>query len=188
MFRKKKNTQPGGEVRIISGEYKGRKIKTPGGNTHPMGERERNAIFNAIGDQIYGAFVMDLYAGSGAIGIEALSRGANFVLFIDKDPRAVDTINENLRNLGISPFQGGAIQSDINLAARTATDRYPIVIADPPYDEYDPKIAKSLARLLSPYGALILSHPGEPVEIKGLKLLKTSKYANCHISFYQKMD
>ncbi|MBR2803497.1 RsmD family RNA methyltransferase [Candidatus Saccharibacteria bacterium] len=184
----KKSNKDGGYVKIIAGKYKGKKIRTPGGSTHPMGERERNALFNALGDIIEGQLVMDLYAGSGAIGIEALSRGAKFVLFIDKNPKAVDTINKNLRKLGAYPMYGGAIESDLNITLRTATDRYPIVIADPPYEEYDPKIAKYIARVVSPHGALVISHPGEAPEIKGFTLLKSSKYARAHLSFYQKND
>ena len=188
MFRKtsrdKKNS--GGTVRIIAGEYRGRKINTPGGHTHPMGERERNALFNALGDAVNGTFVMDLYAGSGAIGIEALSRGAAFVMFIDNDERAVQTINENLRSLGVEPFRGGALKADLNVVLRTATDRYPIVIADPPYDKYDEKIAKRVARVVSDGGTLVLSHPDKAPEIDGFTLLKTNKYANAHLSFYHK--
>ncbi len=175
-----------GEVKISGGEFCGRKIKTPGEGTHPMGERERIALFNMIGDRVVNNYVMDLYCGGGTLGIEALSRGAAFALFIDKSRRAVKTVNENLTSLGLYGLRGGAIQSDLVITARTATDRYGVVIADPPYDEYNEKMVKYLPRLVLDGGILVLSHPGEPPELKGVRLDKTRKYAGATISIYVK--
>ena len=79
-------------LRITSGNYRGRKIATPGGKTHPMGERERLALFNMIGPFIPEAMVLDAFSGSGALGIEALSRGAKHVVFVDIDKKAFETI------------------------------------------------------------------------------------------------
>ena len=176
----------GGFVRITGGEFKGQNILTPGGNTHPMGERERIALFNMIGEYVDGNYVMDLYCGGGTLGIEALSRGAVFALFIDKSGKAVATTNENLKRLGLYGLGGGALQADITIIARTATDRYGIVIADPPYDQYEEKMVKYLPRLVLDKGILVLSHPGEAPELKGLTLLKTHRYAAAHISVYIK--
>ncbi len=173
-------------VRITSGIYKGRKVATPGGGTHPMGERERIALFNMIQDRIEGNYVMDLYCGGGTLGIEALSRGANFVLFIDNSKNAVMTTNKNLQELGLYGVRGGAILANILVVARTATDRYGVVIADPPYDKYEEKMVKYLPRLVLDGGILVLSHPGEAPELSGLELLKTRKYAAAHISVYAK--
>ncbi|MBQ3413490.1 RsmD family RNA methyltransferase [Candidatus Saccharibacteria bacterium] len=175
-----------GEVTITGGEFRGRKIRTPGEGTHPMGERERIALFNMIADRIFGNYVMDLYCGGGTLGIEALSRGAVFTLMIDKSSRAVATANANLMDLGLYGFRGGAIQGDLTVIARTATDRYGVVIADPPYDEYNEKMVKYLPRLVLDGGALVLSHPGEPPELKGVRLDKSRKYAGATISIYVK--
>lgn len=174
-----------GEVRVIAGKLKGEKIKTPGEGTHPMGERERNALFNMIVDMLPRAFVFDAYAGSGALGIEAISRGAAFVLFMDKDPRAVEAINENLKKLKLYGPNGGAMLADTSVVVRTATDRFSIVLADPPYDEYNPKMITRLARVVAPGGILVASTPEEGPEIKGMEKIKSQKYARAHISVYR---
>ena len=176
----------GGFVRITGGDFKGQKIRTPGGDTHPMGERERIALFNMIQNRVEGNYVMDLYAGGGTLGIEALSRGAVFAIFLDKSARAIATVNENLRQLGLYGIRGGALQADITKIARTATDRYGIVIADPPYDKYEEKMVKYLSRLVLDGGILVLSHPGEPPELRGMTLLKNHTYAAASISVYVK--
>ena len=89
-------------MRIISGIYKNRNINSPEVNdTHPMGERERIALFNMIGTELKDATVLDAYAGSGALGIEAISRGARDVLFIDSSHAALRTTAENCMMLGI---------------------------------------------------------------------------------------
>ena len=180
-----KQHQPKGEVRITGGEFKGRKIRTPGGDIHPMGERERIALFNMIAEYVPGNFILDAFSGSGALGIEALSRGAMFVFFMDKDARACKTINQNLRALGLYGAGGGVMKANAYVVLRTATDRFGIVIADPPYDKYDERKIKILARVVAdPGGILVLSHPGEAPELPGLKLKKTRKYAAAHISVY----
>ena len=88
-------------VRITSGKFRGRKATTPGEETHPMGERERLALFNMISDYLPGATVLDAFAGSGALGIEALSRGASEVTFIDANKKATECIRGNLASLGL---------------------------------------------------------------------------------------
>lgn len=186
ILKKRLSKNSGGKVKITGGYFRGRKIKTPGGETHPMGERERIALFNMIQDYVDGNFVMDLYCGGGTLGIEALSRGAVFALFIDKSQKAVDTVNENMMKLGMYGFKGGAIQGDITMIARTATDRYGVVIADPPYDKYEEKMVKYLPRLVLDGGILVLSHPGEAPEFKELELIQTKQYAAAHISIYKK--
>lgn len=176
----------GGTVRISGGRFRGQKIRTPGRGTHPMGERERIALFNMIADRIGNNFVMDLYCGGGTLGIEALSRGAIYALCIDKNPDAVRVANDNMRKLGLYGPHGGALEADITIVARTATDRYGIVIADPPYDEFNDKMTKYLPRLVLDNGTLVLSHPGKAPELKGLTLEKSHSYAGATISVYRK--
>jgi len=87
-------------IRITGGEFGSRTIATPGGDTHPMGDRERLAIFNSLADTIHDARVLDMFAGSGALGIEALSRGAKSVVFVDNSKVAREVIKENVERLG----------------------------------------------------------------------------------------
>lgn len=159
---------------------------TPGGETHPMGSREKIALFNMIQDYLPGAFVLDAYAGSGALGIEALSRGATFALLVDNDPKSVKIIEQNLRKIGLYGPRGGALCKDITKEAKTATDRFSIVLADPPYHNYKPEMITCLARLVAEGGLLVASTPVQPPEIAGFKLLKARKYARAYISIYSK--
>ena len=90
-------------IKITSGKYRGRSIKSPNSRlTHPMGAREKLALFNMISEYLPGAIVLDAYAGSGALGIEALSRGANYVMFIEKNPHIAGVIRKNLAELGLA--------------------------------------------------------------------------------------
>lgn len=169
-------------VTITSGKYKGRKISTPGGNTHPMGSREKLALFNMLTGEIEGALVLDAFAGSGALGIEALSRGASEVIFVDKNAKACEIIRKNLSSLGV--------ESDFKIIKSAVSnidlEGFDIVLADPPYDNFDLTEVNYLTKLLKNGGILILSHPGDAPELEGLKLLKTHQYAAAHLSIYNK--
>lgn len=182
-------------VKITGGMYRGFKIRTPGGATHPMGERERIALFNMIADRVPGACVLDLYAGSGILGLEAMSRGASYVMAIDIRPRAVRTIANNMEDLGLSQFVSRVAQFDAVKLAKGSRDEdemmgvvtpYNLVFSDPPYDVYDEEMVKDLGNVVTPGGTVVLSHPGPSPEIPGLKLLKTRQYAAAHLSIYEK--
>lgn len=176
-----------GNIRITSGGYKRRQIKTPGEGTHPMGERERLALFNMILDYVPGAEVIDAYAGSGALGIEALSRGAKKVIFIEKSAMALKTITENCSSLEINgarvKFYKGSVGSFCEANPEVQAD---LILADPPYDHFDEKEASGLIDYLKPDGIFVLSHPGEAPSFAKTKLIKTQKYASAHISIYLK--
>ena len=91
------------QIRVIAGKYGGRKIDAPdfsNSRTKPMGERIRNAMFNRIGEEIRGARVLDAFAGTGSVGLEALSRGASFVTFVERDKIAQKILQKNVLSLG----------------------------------------------------------------------------------------
>ena len=146
-----------------------------------MGERERLALFNMIVDSIPGASMLDAFAGSGALGIEALSRGASSVIFIEKNTKACAVIRDNLRELGLNAdvFQGDVVNF-------TTRNKYDLILADPPYDKFDINEVKHLSHYLQRKGILVLSHPGEAPDLPGLELLKSRKYAGATISVYVK--
>lgn len=146
-----------------------------------MGERERLALFNMIVDSIPGASVLDAFAGSGALGIEALSRGASSVVFIEKNAKACSVIRDNLRELGLKAdiFQGDVMNFTIDV-------KFDLILADPPYDKFDINEVKHLVQFLQGRGKLVLSHPGEAPDLPGLELLKSRKYAGATISVYVK--
>ena len=173
-------------IRITSGLFKGRSISTPGGKTHPMGERERLALFNMIVDYVPGSRVLDAFSGSGALGIEALSRGSESVVFIENNHSACQTIRKNLEKLGIINSNAKIIEDDCYKILAATTEKWGVVLADPPYDKYDEEKIKLLASVVADGGVLVLSHPGESPEMPGLKLMKSRNYANATISVFVK--
>ena len=194
-----------GEVKIISGKYKRKTIMTPGEGTHPMGERERNALFNMIGSYIKGAVVMDLYAGSGALGIEAISRGASEVLFVEESHVAMSTIVDNCMGLRIPEqrvafYRGSAsafykkfnnpsaycVDPMMAAAFESFPDEYDIILADPPYDDFNQKEISRIAKFLKEGGILALSHPGEAPDFPWATLQTTTEHAAAHLSLYVK--
>ena len=167
------------QVRITSGIYRSRKIETPGGKTHPMGERERLALFNMIAEFIPNSMVLDAFSGSGALGIEAFSRGASNVVFIEKDRKAESVIRKNLDVLGLSPT---SVCMDVK---KYETDeKFDVILADPPYDAFDIETVKHLIKFLAISGVFVLSHPGKAPVLADLCLNKTKSYAGANISIY----
>ena len=173
-------------MRVISGIYKNRNLLTPGEGTHPMGSRERMAIFNVLMAEIPGARVLDAYAGSGALGIEALSRGAEFVCFIEKNAKAAGVIKKNLATLGVPREKYKIIKEkaeNVNFS-----DDFDVIFADPPYEKVDLMAIKNLANGLRTGGALVFSHPKmENYKISGLKIVKNREYAAARIDFLNKV-
>ena len=148
-------------MRIIAGELKGRRLRAPTWpGLRPTSDKLRETLFNVVASRVGAARVLDLYAGTGAIGIEALSRGAAHVTFVDSDPRALTLIETNLRQCGVSDryaiirlrLPAGTLQS---LPAAS----FDLVFLDPPYDEHDLTASIAAARpLLAPDGLLVLEH------------------------------
>lgn len=169
------------QIRIISGIYGGRSIDVPKTKaTHPMGERERSAIFNRLRNEIPGRRILDAFAGSGAIGLEALSLGAAHVDFMEKHPKAIRTIQKNLQSLQATDRAG---------ILRLPDGDYNIIFADPPYDNPQYDLVASLIQHLVPGGFFILSHPEspEPPKFAYLNLISDKHYAAAHIKIYQKV-
>ncbi|MGO1168016.1 MAG: 16S rRNA (guanine(966)-N(2))-methyltransferase RsmD, partial [Janibacter sp.] len=138
-------------TRIISGEAGGRRLRTPTGDgTRPTTDRVREALFSSLEarDLIDGAHVMDLYAGSGALGLEAASRGAASVLLVESDRSASATIRANISDLGVAGarLQSGTVEQALN---RPASLRYDVVLADPPYDVTEESLGSVLEMLLA---------------------------------------
>ena len=168
-------------VSITGGIYRGRKITTPGGMTHPMGSRERLALFNMLTGKIEDSLVLDAFAGSGALGIEALSRGAKSVIFVDKSAKSTEVIKKNLLGLGISDKT-----KVIKGSAKEISGEFDIILADPPYDNFDLTEVEPLVKTLKTGGIMVLSHPKEAPKIDNLTLVKSHQYAAAHLSVYTK--
>jgi len=175
-------------LRVISGKYKGMKLASPQNSAaHPMGAREKNALFNLLRPWIINAQVLDAYAGSGALGIEALSRGAVSAVFVERQSAVAQTLRANLSHVGVQPE---VITSTVTTVAERAEwqGKFDLIIADPPYDHFQQSEVEALAKLLAPDGILALSYPAKlgELELAGLRLLTARRYAAAGIGIYQK--
>ena len=150
-------------IRLISGKYGGRKIDAPdfsNSRTKPMGERIRNAMFNRIGDEIEGARVLDAFAGTGSVGLEALSRGAAHVTFVERDKVAQKILTKNVELLGCND-SAEIVRTSVNNWLDTADiAEFDIIFADPPYHDPQLSTVTKIMGLLKPKGLMVLSSPG----------------------------
>lgn len=176
-------------MRIIAGEKRGAKIAAPKGHdTRPTGDRVREAAFNLIGP-VDDARVLDLFAGSGAYGLEALSRGAAAAVFAESDRAACEAIRANLKKLkftGATVLCRDAVQvlSEEVAAGR----RYDLVLADPPYRKFsdvEPALATYLPNVLADDGlAVIETHAKEEPELP-LEQLTSRKYGSARLTLFE---
>jgi 16S rRNA (guanine966-N2)-methyltransferase len=171
-------------VRVVAGAFKGRPLRAPrGARTRPTADRVREALFSILGD-VSGARVLDLFAGSGALGIEALSRGAASAAFVEKDPRAVAVIRRNLEAVGAT---AEVRRQDVLGFLAAAGTRYDLVLIDPPYDSAA-RLAGPLAERLPAVleeGARVVTEcdKREPLELP-LPLLRQRTYGDTRITVH----
>jgi 16S rRNA (guanine966-N2)-methyltransferase len=172
-------------VRIVAGSRKGARIFAPkGGNTRPTGDRVREAAFSLIGP-VDEAAVLDLFAGSGAMGLEALSRGAASAVFVESDRNACRTIERNLAKLGLT---GASVLCRDALQALAAESRtYDLVLCDPPYGFEDhPRLAGYLTRVLAPNGLLVYETGAkEQPELEGLTVRTSRTYGSARLTLFE---
>jgi 16S rRNA (guanine966-N2)-methyltransferase len=177
-------------VRIVAGSRKGHRISGPkGARTRPTGDRVREATFSLIGP-VEGAAVLDLFAGSGAMGLEALSRGAASCVFVERDRDAVRVIQANLEKLRLT---GAVVRNrDVALALRDDRERsrrYDLVLVDPPYDEWEGHAAM-LSELLPSVledGAVVVVETSDRVEPDlPLDLVTTRRYGSARITVFSR--
>lgn len=175
-------------MRVIAGSLGGRNFASPHTRrTHPMSDKVRGALFNTLGD-LNGLSVLDAYAGSGACSIEAISRGADHVLAIDVDPEAIKTVARNVKDLGLTDKVVVRRANISGWSLNHATERFDIVLADPPYDDVRPKVLARLTAHVLPDGLFVLSWPGsEPVsEFEGLEVASQKSYGDAQLIFYRR--
>ena len=172
-------------VKITSGFFRGRELKAPqNGVTHPMGSREKLALFNSLSDKIKDKIILDVFAGTGALGLEALSRGASHVTFIEADKKAAEILKQNAIVLGV--FEQVRIYN--TKAEKIDFDSpFDIVIADPPYEYFHDlplSVLDRLAKTAREY--FVLSHPSDfdPHAIDA-ELLSTKAYAGSRITIFR---
>ncbi len=175
-------------MRIIAGRLRGRIFESPDtGNTHPMGEKPRGAIFNALGD-IEGLHILDAYAGSGALGFEAMSRGAKRVIAVELDKQAYKTLVNNIFNLGLEDSINASLSSMRAWSNKNHELMIDIAICDPPYDAVLALEIERLVRHIKKNGLLVLSWPSklEAPFMPGCSIINEKEYAGARIIFYRK--
>lgn len=176
-------------MRIVAGARKGARIAAPAGDdTRPTGDRVREAAFNLLGP-IEDAIVLDLFAGSGAMGLEALSRGASEAVLVERDARALAVIRQNVAKLGLPGARVERADALRFLAGEPGRGRlYDLVVIDPPYRML-PDLLPSLARLLPPVlaeGALVLVESDARLEPElPLARRTTRRYGSARLSLFE---
>jgi len=174
-------------VRLIAGTLGGRYIEAPNNNrTHPMGERIRGSLFNIIGE-IEGMQVLDAFAGSGAMGLEALSRGAAHVTFIERDRVAQKVLAANIKLLEVGA-KAKLIHASVASWCETAGEQsFDLILVDPPYHDMQLSTVARLVPYLKPKGLMILSHPGRESAptVNGVVVVDNRYYGDAALTFYQ---
>jgi 16S rRNA (guanine966-N2)-methyltransferase len=172
-------------VRIIAGEHRGARIFAPKGlDTRPTSDRVREAAFNLIGP-VDGAVVLDLFAGSGAMGLEALSRGAASAVFVENDRDACRTIQRNVEKLRVTG--ANLVQRDALQALATDRRTYDLILCDPPYGYADhDRLGPYLARALAPDGLLVFESGtrNEPAVV-GLRVRTSRTYGSARLTLFE---
>ncbi|MFT4549225.1 MAG: 16S rRNA (guanine966-N2)-methyltransferase [Pseudoalteromonas tetraodonis] len=182
-------------MRIIAGSAGGIRLQVPGAVARPTSDRVREALFSILGSRVDGALVLDLFAGSGALGLEALSRGAARVDFVEKDRRACVVIEANLAKARLADSARVVSREAAIFLKNAPAGRYDLVFADPPYfkregdDDWaaDLLADEHLKRVISPAGMVVLETAkghGKNVPADGWKLLDSRRYGDTEVSFF----
>jgi 16S rRNA (guanine966-N2)-methyltransferase len=184
-------------MRIIGGEFKSRKLHFPKSKlTRPMSDRTKETLFNMINADIPGSRILDLYSGSGSVGLEALSRGALDATFVDQADWALKSIRKNLIDLDVE-HRGFVVPMEVFQAIKKFEKEgmvFSIIFVDPPFNEG--LVKKTLNRLdhsaiLAPFAQVIVGHASQekaPEQLENLKLAKTKKIGQAYLSFYIRME
>jgi 16S rRNA (guanine966-N2)-methyltransferase len=179
--------EDGAVTRIVAGKAGGKRLKVPPQGTRPTSERVREALFNALEarDELRDARVLDLYAGSGALGLEALSRGAAEALFVESDRKAVAVLKANIAGVGLGgSVRAGAVETV--LAKENPAAPFDVVFADPPYAHDPARIGVMLAALaegawIAEHGLVVLERAGrdgEPDWPAGFEPLRVMRHGD----------
>ena len=179
-------------MRVITGKARGVVLKTPDGlATRPTADREKEALFSAINFEIPGRDVLDLFAGTGQLGIEALSRGANRAVFVDAEDTACKLVRENLRRTKLEG-QASVIRSDYLSFLRTCKQKFGIIFLDPPYAEvFLENALKCITEIdiLQSGGIIVAERPLEKplaLDFPGYTRSRDYKYGKTLITLYRK--
>jgi 16S rRNA (guanine966-N2)-methyltransferase len=171
-------------MRVVAGELRGRRIESPEGKaTRPTTDMAREAIFNSLGSHydLTGARIVDCFAGTGALGIEALSRGAGHVTFIERDKRALEVLNNNLELLGLAD-RSTVVRGDAMVHVAQCKDAT-LVLADPPYE-----FTQWTEFLALVPCTLVVAEAAAPVPAPaGWESIREKRYGRTHVTFLRRV-
>lgn len=176
-------------MRIIAGEAKGRRLVAPDGDaTRPMQDRIREALFSSLAAHIPGADILDLYAGTGSMGLEALSRGAASATFVERAKPALQALHRNCAAVGLG---GVVVAQDVQRYLKATDHRFDVVFVDPPYPEEDDVVKEVLAlvsSVLVPGGLVVLHRRvgSEAIVTESLGLVDERRYGGAQLWRYEK--
>ncbi|HSW10791.1 MAG TPA: 16S rRNA (guanine(966)-N(2))-methyltransferase RsmD [Bacillota bacterium] len=188
------NTAGAETMRVIAGQARGTRLRTlRGRRTRPTSDRVRESLFNILGTHVQDAEMLDLFAGSGSVGVEALSRGARHVVFVEKDPGAAQIIRQNLLHTRQAPRAEVRVQHALVAARQLARQgqRFSLIFLDPPYDRDWPALTlRVLAEtgILSAGGIIVVEHGRRetvPAQVEDIELTRQNTYGDSALSFYQ---
>lgn len=175
-------------LRIVAGSLGGRFLESPETSaTHPMAERVRGALFNSLGD-ITGQTVFEPFAGSGALSLEALSRGAASALLLERDKRAQAAIARNIVALGVAK-KATLVKANCRSWSETNPEaQFDLLLVDPPYHDMQLSTVTLLIRHLKPKGLMVLSYQGRgsAPTVNGVVVVRTRLYGDAALAFYRK--
>ncbi len=183
----------GRPMRVISGVARGLKLKDPkNAKVRPTTEKVKEAVFDVLQFDIKGKVFLDLFAGTGQIGIEALSRGAEHVYFVDYRKESLDTIKFNLGRIGKTfGCNFSVVNMDVSLFLKTNNEVFDVVYLDPPYGNDDiSEVLACVSDVAAMDGIVIFEHAKEsilPNSIKMLQIFKSKSYGSIAVSFYRKV-
>ena len=177
-------------MRVVAGSLRGRHVIAPEGeSTRPTTDRARQATFNSLDSFgfVDEAKVVDLFAGSGAMGIEALSRGAASCAFVERDRKALDAIRQNIATLDLGE-RTSVISGDV-MTAVVAMRNVDLVLADPPYDfENWSRLLEILVSVLAPGGVVVAESGREIKALEGWEILRSKRYGRAWVAFLQRAE
>ena len=180
--------------RVIAGTARSIRLEAPGPNTRPLGDRVKQTLFAILEPDLRGARFLDLFAGSGAAGIEALSRGAAHATFVERDRAAIRAIESNLERTGLrAGGRARIVRADamtwLRDAGRSHEQPFDVAFVDPPYGEYASSLQMTLSdllpRVLAPNGLFVLETGAKTEPDLPLELVTSRRYGSARLTLYR---
>ena len=179
--------------RVIAGSARGIRLEAPGPGTRPLADRVKQTLFAILEPDLQGARVLDLFAGSGAAGIEALSRGAASVTFVEQDAGATKVIASNLARTGLTDPADVVRDDALRWLRRVETGPFDVVVVDPPYDRHELllEVLGAVGPHVAPGGRVVAKHfwrDAPPAQVGLLASERDRRFGETALTFYRRQE